>query len=84
VRTARYTLVHFYETKEWELFDNQQDPQQLRSVYTDPAYARSVTELKAELTRLRQFYGDSDAIQPTPKGATPTGEAKSKKKKAKI
>jgi len=56
VRTDRYTLAHFYETKEWELYDLTRDPQQLRSVYADDAYQNVVTELKAELTRLRKHY----------------------------
>ena len=60
MRTDRYTLVYFYETKEWELFDNEKDPRQLRSVYADPAYAKTVEELKAELTRLRALYKDND------------------------
>jgi arylsulfatase A-like enzyme len=64
VRTARYTLAHFYQTNEWELFDNEKDPQQLRSVHGDPAYAGTVTEVTAELTRLRALYGDTDAIAP--------------------
>ena len=35
----------------------------MRSVYADPAYAATVTELKTELTRLRAQYGDTaDAI----------------------
>ena len=59
VRAARYTLVYFYETKEWELFDNAKDPQQLRSVYADPAYAQSLAELKAELEHLRTHYKDT-------------------------
>jgi arylsulfatase A-like enzyme len=59
MRTDRYTLVYFYETKEWELFDNEKDPRQLRSVYADPAYARTVEELKAELARLRALYKDN-------------------------
>ena len=59
VRTDRYTLAHFYETDEWELFDNQKDTAQLRSVYADPAYARTVETLKAELARLRALYKDS-------------------------
>ena len=56
----RYTLVYFYETKEWELFDNEKGPRQLRSVYADPAYAKTVEELKAELARLRALYKDND------------------------
>jgi arylsulfatase A-like enzyme len=54
VRTDRYTLAHFYETDEWELFDREKDPRQMRSVYGDAAYAPEVKRLKAELARLRR------------------------------
>ena len=54
VRTGRYTLAHYYETDEWELFDRQKDPRQLRNVYSDEAYAAVVKELKADLARLRK------------------------------
>ena len=56
VRTDRFTFVHFYPVDEWELYDNQKDPLQLHSVYAEPTYAATVTELKAELDRLRQRY----------------------------
>ena len=65
VRTGRYTLANFHERNEWELLDNEKDPLQLHNVHADPAYARTVVELKAELTRLRALYGDSDDIVPT-------------------
>jgi len=62
VRTEQYTLAHFYQTDEWELYDLQKDPQQLHSVYADPAYAKTVAGLRTELTRLRtQFNDDSDS-----------------------
>jgi hypothetical protein len=65
VRTARYTLAHYYETDEWELFDLQKDPRQMRSVYGDAAYAPVVSELKAELGRLRrQFRDEPDPVLP--------------------
>ena len=60
LRSDRYTLAHFYDTKEWELFDNEKDPQQLRSVYAESAYARTVENLKAELNQLRALYKDTD------------------------
>lgn len=53
VRTDRYTLAYYYKSNEWELFDRQADPKQMRSVYTDAKYAPVVKELKAELARLR-------------------------------
>ena len=58
MRTARDTLAHFYETDEWELFDLEKDPRQMRSAYADPAYARVVAELKTELTKLRREFRD--------------------------
>jgi arylsulfatase A-like enzyme len=58
VRTERYKLIHFYhEMDEWELFDLQNDPNELNNVYSDPAYAGIVEELKAELDRLRRELG---------------------------
>ena len=56
VRTDRYTLVHFYTTKEWEFYDLDNDPQQMRSRYSDPAYAKVLTELKGKLEKLRAEY----------------------------
>ena len=55
VVTDRYKLVHFDrpDLDEWELFDLEKDPHELRSVYSDPAYATVVADLKRELDRLR-------------------------------
>jgi arylsulfatase A-like enzyme len=51
----RYKLVHFYEPEvnEWEMFDLQADPKEMRSVYRDPKYARERMRLETELARLR-------------------------------
>jgi len=56
VVTDRHKLVHFYEPEMdyWELYDLKQDPQELRSVFGQPAYARTQKELSAELARLRR------------------------------
>ena len=59
VRTQRYKLIHFYyDIDEWELYDLQNDPDELNNLYNDPAYAHVVKELKAELRRLRAKYRD--------------------------
>jgi arylsulfatase A-like enzyme len=62
IRTERYKLVHYYGTGEWELFDLEEDPGELNSVYADPARSGLVDELKAELRRLREFYGDETGV----------------------
>lgn len=55
VVTGRYKLVHFYrsDVDYWELFDLKQDPQELKSVYGEAAYAPVQKELEQELARLR-------------------------------
>lgn len=58
LRTDRYTLAHFFDHDEWELFDLEADPEQLTSVYHDPDYEEIREELKERLAELQQFYGD--------------------------
>ena len=78
VRTDRYTLAHFYQTDEWELYDLQKDPQQMRSVYSQPAYAKTVVELKAELERLRKQYKDSPDLDPPDRSKKTTSASEKK------
>jgi len=66
VRTQRYKLMFFHELGEWELFDLQKDPREMKSVYDDPAYAGVVKELKVELSRLRELYRDDDTVRGQP------------------
>ena len=69
VRTKRYKLIHFYNLGEWELYDLEKDPQEMHSVYDDPAYAPIVKELKAELKRLQKQYkvpDDTGSVQKDP------------------
>jgi arylsulfatase A-like enzyme len=63
VRTERHKLVYYYQTDEWELFDLVEDPTELNSVYDDPARAELVAQLKAELRRLREYYGDETGVE---------------------
>jgi arylsulfatase A-like enzyme len=53
VATDRYKLIHYPETDEWELFDLETDPRELRSRHGDPAYADVQQDLLAEIGRLR-------------------------------
>ncbi len=59
VRNERHKLVYYYQTREWELFDLESDPSEMRNVYADPANASTVAELKRELRRLRSEYADT-------------------------
>jgi arylsulfatase A-like enzyme len=67
VRTERHKLIHYYHLKEWELFDLEKDPDELKSVYDDPAYAAVREELARELDRLRAHYGVPEDPEPRKK-----------------
>ena len=59
VRTDRYKLVEFYgEGDYWELFDLQEDPHELRNLYSEPGHGQLIEELRAELSLLREQYGE--------------------------
>jgi arylsulfatase A-like enzyme len=61
--TKEYKLTHYYfDTDEWELIDRINDPQELKNVYDDPAYAKIKAELHQKLEGLREKYGDSKEI----------------------
>ncbi|MDB6025389.1 MAG: sulfatase [Verrucomicrobiales bacterium] len=60
VRTDRYKLIYFNKIKEWELYDLQADPHELKSVYEDPKYAKIRAELTQEIERLRKELDDRD------------------------
>jgi arylsulfatase A-like enzyme len=61
--TEEYKLVHFYDDiDEWELYDRKKDPQEMKSVYNDPAYAEVVAKLTNQLAELRVKYKDSEEL----------------------
>jgi arylsulfatase A-like enzyme len=65
VVTERHKLVHFYgDIDEWELFDLRTDPHEMKSVFSDAAYADAVRDLKKELARLQHDLGDTDPEVP--------------------
>ncbi|HEX2167995.1 MAG TPA: sulfatase [Longimicrobiales bacterium] len=65
VRTHRYKLIHYYEIDEWELFDLSRDPNELNSVYNEPAYAATIASLKERLGELRAEF-NVPATDPVP------------------
>ena len=62
IRTHRYKLIRYDgdgHGPEWELFDLDEDPGEIHSVYDDPGYAEVVAELTDELWRLQAELGDA-------------------------
>jgi arylsulfatase A-like enzyme len=60
VANDRYKLMHFYyDIDEWEMYDLETDPQEMKNIYNDPAYADVQKMLHEKLAELRTKYGDS-------------------------
>ena len=61
--TKEYKLIHYYFVEDqWELIDRTKDPQELKNVYNDPAYAEIKKDLHARLETLREKYQDNTAL----------------------
>jgi arylsulfatase A-like enzyme len=59
VRTDQYKLIHFYrDIDEWEMYDLSEDPQEMQSVYGNPAYADVQAQLHLRLKELQEQYQD--------------------------
>ncbi len=64
VRTDRYKLIHFYMLDGWELYDLKEDPNELHSLYGEKGYEKITSDLKKELTRLRELYEVPEDTRP--------------------
>jgi arylsulfatase A-like enzyme len=63
ISNEQYKLIHFYgDIDEWELFDIKADPQEMKNVYNDRAYAKVREDLHKRLDALRVKYKDSDEV----------------------
>ena len=61
IRTQRYKLIHFYnDIDSWELYDLENDPNEINNIYDEPKYLNVIAELKTELDKLQKKYGDTD------------------------
>src|SRR5262249_27135048 len=67
VRTGRWKLIEFWEQpQEWELYDLQNDPDEIHNLIASRDHAKIVSELRARLEALRKQTGDSDPPGPPP------------------
>jgi arylsulfatase A-like enzyme len=81
-RTDRYKIIYFYNDglglagtgsftypREWELYDLQTDPNELRNLYDDPAYLEIREQLKVQMWVEQHAVGD----EPYPGQPRPIG-----------
>lgn len=60
ISTKRYKLIHYYyDIDEWELYDIEADPLELRNVYDDPDYSGVKRSMHRKLEKTMAKYGDS-------------------------
>lgn len=68
IRNSRYKLIHFYfDIDEWEFYDLENDPKEMRNEYSNSNYLSIITEMKEELESLRKQYQDTDVNKFLPK-----------------
>ena len=71
VRIERYKLMFFPRSREWNLFDLETDPLELKSVHDDPEYADILAGLKKRYIDLRDLYDVNSATIPATRGDEP-------------
>jgi len=65
VRTQTHKLIYFPRTDEWNMFDLESDPNEMRSIYGEPSAKTTQETLAAEFARLRKHY-DAPPFPPKP------------------
>jgi arylsulfatase A-like enzyme len=64
LRTEQFTLAKFYGPQDsWELYDIKKDPQNMKNLYGDKAYAAIIKKLKATLKEKMNEYQDTEALE---------------------
>ena len=68
VRSDRYKLMYYPRTREWNLFDLEKDPQEMRSFHDDLTYAKVLSGMQKRYHDLRDFYDVNSAVIPATRG----------------
>ena len=57
---GRYKLIRLYEqyADAWELYDLQNDPNEMRNLWNEDGYGDLKAEMLRRLTEIKAFYGD--------------------------
>ena len=67
IRTDQYKLINYYTIDEWEFFDLEKDPDEMRNAYTEAEYERVISSMKTQLKEAQVYYGDTVILEPTSK-----------------
>lgn len=58
IRTYNHKLIYYHRIDQWELYDMNEDPNEMNNLYGKPEYEDLTNELKAELNRLQKELED--------------------------
>ena len=64
VRTLRHKLMYFPRNREWQLFDMVKDPQEMKSVHSDPDYAEVLAGMQQRYHSAHEKFGVNSAAIP--------------------
>ena len=64
VRTDKHKLMWIPKTSEYQLFDLEKDPKEMKSLHQDPRYDKIFVRMKHELETLRKKYRAHNAVIP--------------------
>jgi len=76
VRTATHKLIYFYNLDAWEMYDLENDPNELNNVYGQAKFANLTKELQTELNRLRTLYKVPEDTRPVGRSKRPRPKKK--------
>ena len=55
--------MHFYyDIDEWEMYDLENDPSEMKNIFDDSKYSEIKNTLLLQLSDLKTKYGDSDSL----------------------
>ena len=67
IRTERYKLMHFYQFgNEWEMYDLQEDPDELQNIYGKTGKEKLQEDMKKQLVAIRKYYDDNTDVAEKP------------------
>jgi len=74
IRSERYKLIFFYGISArgrgratpaaWEFYDLEKDPSEMKNEYSNPAYAKTIADMKVQLKKTRKELGETDEKYP--------------------
>ena len=64
VSTGKYKLIHFYyDMDEWELFELENDKNEMNNLYGKPGYEQITANLKQKIKSLQKQYKDDMSLE---------------------